>query len=480
MIVNASSPYSCHIGRGLYIKTKRGPHVHVDLGKPLYLAPISASTCLFSVSTLSKLPSSDATGLVSKDLIFSKAYRIVLLRVSICTATRISPIPDNRFDHYILLLAEVPAWTFVWLRLYLSWATYERLALDDYVMTVCGLIYTVFIPLVHFSYTAANSTIVSSTIPEPITDALKFVYLTEIAEIACSCLLRVSILLVCLRTTLSSHHMIATGTTIVFTLASSVVLVLLRVFRCSPIAFGWEAWVLDEKEKEVGGCLPQDSLAYAARAIDIFLNIIIFATMVSLISSRFPRGITSWLSHAFTVFLGAFALAVSGLRAQLVVDFFTKMQPVWEYHDRLIWMDIEVAVLFLWACSPVWQFFADSDPSDSEVQNQSTLLIASTDTPKKRGPNSKSTKTAIRSTGFLGMLTRSRTKKIFAPTLHLGDKTYGNVRTEIQGGQRFSMISQFTGLIGIQVKTRTVRRVEDNEWDTEKGGARENIKADDL
>ncbi|KAF0643618.1 hypothetical protein FPSE5266_01458 [Fusarium pseudograminearum] len=56
---------------------------------------------------------------------------------------------DNRFDHYILLLAEVPAWTFVWLRLYLSWVTYERLALDDYVMTVCGLIYTAFVPLVH-------------------------------------------------------------------------------------------------------------------------------------------------------------------------------------------------------------------------------------------------------------------------------------------------------------------------------------------
>ncbi|KAG8675054.1 hypothetical protein FPOAC1_001030 [Fusarium poae] len=327
---------------------------------------------------------------------------------------------DNRFDHYILLLAEVPAWTFVWLRLYLGWVTYERLALDDYVMTVCGLIYTAFIPLVHLSYTAADSTIDSTTIPGFITDALKFVYLTEIAEIACSCLLRVSILLVCLRTTLSSHHMIATGATIVFTLASSIVLILLRVFRCSPIAFSWEAWALR-----------------------------------------------------------AFALAVSGLRAQLLVDFFTKMKPVWEYHDRLIWMDIEIAVLILWACSPVWQFFADSDSNDSEVQNQSTLLITNTDTPTKRGTNYKSTKTAIRSTGFLGMLTRSRTKKKFSPALHLGDKTYGDVRTEIQGGQRFSMISQFTDLIGIQVKTRTVRRVEDNEWDAEKGVARANIKADD-
>lgn len=273
--------------------------------------------------------------------------------------------------------------------------------------------------------------------------------------------------------------MIATGTTIVFTLISSVVLVLMRVFRCSPIEFAWEVWTLDGKKKEAGGCLPQDSLAYGACAIDIFLNIVIFAMLISLALSRMPRGIMSWLNNATAVLFGAFALAVSGLRAQLLVDFFTKMQPVWKYHDRVIWMDVEIAALILWACLPVWQSFADCDTNDIEVQNQSTLLITSSDNPKKRATNSKSTKTGIRSTGFLGMLTRSRTKKVFEPTLHLGDKTYGNVRTEIQGGQRFSMISQFTGLIGIQVKTRTVRRVDDNEWDAEKGAAREHIKAND-
>ena len=184
----------------------------------------------------------------------------------------------------------------------------------------------------------------------------------------------------------------------------------------------------------------------------------------------------SWLSNAIALLFGAFALGVSGLRAQLLVDYFTKLQPVWKYHDRVIWMDVEIAVLIIWACLPIWQSCADSDPRDTEVQNQSTLLISHTDKPKARQLSSKSTKTAIRSTGFLGMLTRTRTKKVFEPTLHLGDKRYGNVRTEIQGGQRFSMISQFTGLIGIQVKTRTIRRVEDNEWDAEKGVARENIR----
>ncbi|RGP63354.1 cfem protein [Fusarium longipes] len=319
------------------------PRNHFSLNVPL------------SASTLPNLPSPDATGLsgcidsysdsISKstdpcndiklkneiDNCFARHcsdFERFTIAKAHANACAVKP-KDNRFDHYILLLAEVPAWISVWLRLYSSWVTYERLALDDYVMTICGLIYTVFIPLVHL------------------------------------------------------------------------------------------------------------------------------------------------------FFLGAFALAVSGFRAQLLVDFFTNMQPVWKYHDRVIWMDIEVSILILWTCWPVWQFFADSDSSDIEVQNQSTLLITSAEDPKKRATNLKSEKTATRSTGFLGMLTRSRTKKPFAPVLHLGDKTYGNVRTEIQGGQRFSMISQFTGLIGIQVKTRTVRRVEDNEWDTEKGAVRENIKAND-
>ncbi|KAL7762225.1 hypothetical protein ACKLNR_008760 [Fusarium oxysporum f. sp. zingiberi] len=57
---------------------------------------------------------------------------------------------DNRHNHYVLLVAEIPAWISPWLRLYSSWVTYESLSLDDYVMVVCGLLYTVFATLIHF------------------------------------------------------------------------------------------------------------------------------------------------------------------------------------------------------------------------------------------------------------------------------------------------------------------------------------------
>ena len=74
----------------------------------------------------------------------------------------------------------------------------------------------------------------------------------------------------------------------------------------------------------------------------------------------------------------------------------------------------------------------------------------------------------------LGKGTAEETSRV---ELTAGRQNLRNVRTEIQGGQRFSMISQLTGMIGIQVRTRTIRHVHESGWDAEKGSARENIEA---
>ncbi|KAM0340722.1 hypothetical protein ACHAPU_010394 [Fusarium lateritium] len=256
-----------------------------------------------------------------------------------------------------------------------------------------------------------------------------------------------------------------------FTLFSSVVLAMLRVFRCSPIELAWEGWAQHDRDQVVGGCLPPDSLAYAASAIDIFLNATLFVMLIRLIVNRRTRGTSSWVKQIIEVILGAFVLGVSSFRAQLLANFYTAMQPVWEYHERIIWMDVEISALIIWACLPTWQSFADSSSCrDTDDSTQPVPLIGKA--------SQGTTRSIIRRTGFLGFLANQRTRKQAEPNLCLGDKTYGNVRTEIQGGQRFSMISQFTGLIGIQVKTRTTRFVVDNEWDAEKGAARENITRD--
>ncbi|KAF5984668.1 hypothetical protein FCOIX_2465 [Fusarium coicis] len=193
---------------------------------------------------------------------------------------------DNRNSHYVLLVVEIPAWISPWLRLYSSWITYESLSLDDYVLVVCGLVYTVFATLVHFAHSVTGDTILWNAVPEYITDGLKLVFMADIFELACSCLLRVAILLVCLRASFSGRGIAATAATLVLTTLSSIALALLRVFRCSPIAFAWEGWEPNGRDEDTGGCLAQDSLAYAASSIDMFLNLVLLAMLSHLIFSR--------------------------------------------------------------------------------------------------------------------------------------------------------------------------------------------------
>ncbi|KAI1057728.1 hypothetical protein LB506_000894 [Fusarium annulatum] len=388
---------------------------------------------------------------------------------------------DNRNNHYVLLVAEIPAWISPWLRLYSSWITYESLSLDDYVMVVCGLLFTVFATLIHFdslAHSVTGDTISWNAVPEYITDGLKLVFMADIFELACSCLLRVAILLVCLRSSFSGRYIVATAATLVLTILSSIALALLRVFRCSPIAFAWEGWEPSGRDEETGGCLAQDSLAYAASSIDIFLNLVLLVMLSHLIFSRVASNTTSWLQSAIAMALGAFGLAVSCFRLHLLINFFKMMQPVWKYHERIVWMDVEISILIIWACLPIWQSFIDPvPPRDVEETNRLPQIIEEASMPETPSTDTKMLRPSLCQRGLFGILSRGRPKKLVESNLHLGDKTYGNVRTEIQGGQRFSMISQLTGMIGIQVRTRTIRHVHDSGWDAEKGSARENVEA---
>ncbi|RYC87461.1 hypothetical protein BFJ63_vAg9624 [Fusarium oxysporum f. sp. narcissi] len=385
---------------------------------------------------------------------------------------------DNRHNHYVLLVAEIPAWISPWLRLYSSWVTYESLSLDDYVMVVCGLLYTVFATLIHFAHSVTGDTILWNAVPEYVTDGLKLVFMADIFELACSCLLRVAILLVCLRTSFSGRYIVITAATLLLTILSSIALALLRVFRCSPIAFAWEGWEPNGRDEETGGCLAQDSLVYAASSIDIFLNLALLAMLSHLIFSRIANDTTSWLQNAIAIALGAFGLAVSSFRLHLLISFFKTAQPVWRYHERIVWMDVEISILIIWACLPIWQSFTDPvPPRDVEETNHLPQITEETNMPETPSTDTKMPRPSLCQRGLFGILARGRPKKPVESNLQLGDKTYGNVRTEIQGGQRFSMISQLTGMIGIQVRTRTIRHVHDSGWDAEKGSARENIEA---
>ncbi|RSL90707.1 hypothetical protein CEP52_014484 [Fusarium oligoseptatum] len=82
--------------------------------------------------------------------------------------------PDSkRNDHYVLLAAEIPAWISPWLRVFSSWATCSRLSLDDHVMVVCGLLYTVFATLVHLAWFVTADLTTWDTAVQNVSDGLK-------------------------------------------------------------------------------------------------------------------------------------------------------------------------------------------------------------------------------------------------------------------------------------------------------------------
>ncbi|KAI8719267.1 CFEM domain-containing protein [Fusarium sp. LHS14.1] len=421
---------------------------------------------------------------------------------------------SRRNNHYVLLAAEIPAWLSPWLRVFSSWATCSRLSLDDHVMVICGLLYTVFATLVHLAWFVTSDLTDWDNAVQNVTDGLKIVYIAKVFELACLCLSRLAVLLVCLRIFPRNRHQIISYTAMAFTVIFTIVFIFLRIFQCSPIDFPWKGWT---ESSENGQCFNQQVLSHVAAGFDIAFNAALFIGLL-LSVRRLSTGIGPRLIVTCMLALGVFALAVSCFRLWQMVDFAGKMKPVWDYRDRIIWMDVEVSSLVIVACLPnIWPSLTSVDsPSDREWREShlesshpsssrafssrppsnrpiSSIRPISSNRPvsssrpissaRPETGNSNSTETLrvklktsvtkLRQMSSFRNLIEKRSKKQTQSHLRLGDKIRGNVQTEIQGGQRFSMISQVGERIGIRVKTRTTTQVAVNRWDAEKGHVQE-------
>lgn len=272
----------------------------------------------------------------------------------------------------------------------------------------------------------------------------------------------------------------------------TIIFIFLRIFQCSPIDFSWDGWT---QSREDGQCFNQQAFALAAAGFDIAFNTsLLIGVLLSV--RRLSKGIGPRVIVTGMLVLGAFALAVSCFRLWQMVDFASKMRPVWDYRSRIIWMDVQVSSLVMVACLPnIWPSLTSVDsPSDREGHNRpesshprssrppSSRLISSSRRLETRKSNSTETLkvklkvsiTKLRQMSSLKSLIEKRSRKQRQSHLKLGDKIRGNVQTEIQGGQRFSMISQVGERIGIRVKTITTRQVAAvHGWDAEKGRVQE-------
>ncbi|KAM5355567.1 hypothetical protein ACJ41O_002213 [Fusarium nematophilum] len=418
----------------------------------------------------------------SSDLESNEHLDIVKIRARVCD----DEPKSRRNDHYVLLAAEIPAWLCPWLRVWSSWLTCDGLLLDDYVIVGGGVLYTVFATLVHLALFVVPDAAALHSSVEDVTNGLKLFYIGEAFELVCLWLPRLAILHSCLRVFPLNRDRILIHTTMAFITAYTLAFTLMRIFRCSPIRLAWSALTEDTG---TGECLNLETLAYAAGGFEIAFNVALLVTLL-LLPRRLSEGIRPMLTAAAMIILGVFVLAVSCLRLWYATDFYNTTKPAWDYRNRLVWMDVEVSVLLIIACLPnIWPTLtgaaaaAPRPPSDLERQDRpsssrpETGISTSTSTLKVRLKTSISKLRQMKS--FRLLTPTERSKKQAESNLRLGDKIRGNVRTEIQGGQRFSMISQVGERFGIRVKTRTVTQVDTDRWDSVRGGVQEEREEDE-
>ncbi|KAF4459532.1 hypothetical protein FALBO_13707 [Fusarium albosuccineum] len=421
-------------------------------------------------------PNREVVGCISRGCSSLERFKIAQVQGHMCDAEP----KAQRNDHYVLLAAEIPAWISPWLRVFSTWATCERLSLDDHVMVICGLLYTVFATLVHLACYVTTEVAAWDTAVQDVTNGLKLAYIAEIFELVCLYLSRMAILIVCLRIFPLGRHQIASCVAMVFITVFTIIFIFLRIFRCSPISMAWDGWAQDSENAK---CLSQEVLAYAAAGFDIAFNVgLVLVLLLSV--RRVATGTGPRLIATAMIGLGVFALAVSCFRLSRMVEFYTATKPIWDYHGRIIWMDVEVSTLVIVACLPnIWPSLTSvNPPSDLERQTPPTSSRPETEESSSGGTLTVKLKTSmskLRQMSSFRAANVERNKKQAQSHLRLGDKIKGNVRTEIQGGQRFSIISQVGERFGIRVKTTTVTKVDHDKWHTEKGGVRQATEANE-
>jgi hypothetical protein len=130
--------------------------------------------------------------------------------------------------------------------------------------------------------------------------------------------------------------------TIAFIITSSVVVLFLQIFQCSPINFLWDGW------KDSAGfgsyrCLNITHLTYSAAACFMVQDLAILILPVPLVY-KLNVSTRSKIAIFFMFSLGGFVLLTSCIRLRYIVQFTVTQNPTWDYTDIMIWSGLEINI----------------------------------------------------------------------------------------------------------------------------------------
>jgi hypothetical protein len=244
----------------------------------------------------------------------------------------------------------------------------------------------------------------------------------------------------------------ATYIVMAFVAGSTIVMILLTIFQCTPINYNWDGWKGNFGDHQ---CMDLNVLIIIAAALAITQDVLILALPLPVIATLK----VNWRKKAGIMFmfsLGAFVLIISCIRLQYILMFQRSTNPTWDYVDVLIWTALEVNVSIIVASLPaIRALLAKSIPK----------LVGSTATPTAQ--DRRTGRSAGRSTG---VLSRTKLSSPFSTNggatridddelqLELGDRKRGLTHTEVGVAERHTDD-------GFSLDSDTVRIVVKTTWD---------------
>ncbi|KAK3680464.1 CFEM domain-containing protein [Podospora appendiculata] len=366
---------------------------------------------------------------------------------------------SRKADLLAPLSIEIPALICALLRLYSRWWSVSRFEVDDYIMIVVVVLYVVFEILGEYAAQSAFGVDIWTVRPAELTLSLKLFYIGESFYLCILTLTKISILCFYLRIFPNRIFRVVAYTVMAWVAMSGVLFVFLQVFQCIPIAVIWEGW----KKGGFGWyrCLDINTLAFTTAGFSIAQDIVILVMPLPLlarlnVSRRSKFGIMVMFS------LGIFVLITSCVRLWSLYTFGDSVNPTWDYTDALIWTGLEVAVSIIVTSLPAIRVlvsrripsvfgslvgshwgdgggghgFYNSHGSSSTSSFGDTTFVGSLygTPPALKRLSAISHISSIKVSGLMGNLDYDEKRKSDPGMVELGDKTKGDVRTEIGVG----------------------------------------------
>ncbi|KAI0484507.1 hypothetical protein GGR56DRAFT_27595 [Xylariaceae sp. FL0804] len=259
---------------------------------------------------------------------------------------------SRRIDFWGITAVEGLTFLCLCFRIYGRYLVTRSFEAEDYMMMAVFVLFIVFTVIGKYTSLTAFGVDIWTVPPDTIAYCLKLFYVEEAFYLLLLSLTKAAILCLYLRIFPNRWFRLASWATLAFVSLSTLIMIFLSIFQCSPIGYNWEAWRGEGAAATTRHrCLDVNALSYAAAGFAIAQEIAILTLPLPLL----VRLNTTWRKRASIILmfsLGVFVLITSCARLRYLLSFARSANPTWDYTDLMVWTALEVNVSIVVASLP--------------------------------------------------------------------------------------------------------------------------------